>query len=134
MLTYLFFPFFLIRLVLVISPTLVKLVLVPTRRYQSLVFGLSTLVLVSLITWSLSPTLLPIKPTEALPFQTEKQVSAKEIEQQLARYLELYEIQPTHRDVVFNISLLYSVLGDTAAASRYRTQAISVDPNHGFFK
>jgi tetratricopeptide (TPR) repeat protein len=77
---------------------------------------------------------LPIKPTETLPFQTEKQVSAKEIEQQLARYLELYEIQPTHRDVVFNISLLYSVLGDTAAASHYRSQAISVDPNHGFFK
>lgn len=134
MLNYFLFPFFLIRLGFVISPTLVNLALVPTRRYQSLFFGFTTLVLVCLITWSASPTLLPAKKPLTLPFQSQTTVNATEIEQQLAKYLEMYQLQPTHRDIVFNISLLYSVLGDTTAAEYYRSQARSLDPNHGFFK
>lgn len=128
------FPFFLFRLCLMVFPSLVAIASAPTRKYQANFF--SFLCLCGMLFMSLTFSSLPFSLNRPVshPFQVTQQISTREVEQQLTQYLEIYQIQPTHRDILFNLSLLYSILGDVTTAAHYRNQAQFIDPNHGFFK
>jgi len=86
-----------------------------------------------------SPTLLEVGqkllisiPTASPPIITTQ--SKGELEAELAKWLKIYEQQPSHRDALINLSLLYRALGDTAAAGTYFEQARQLDPNHSLLK
>lgn len=44
------------------------------------------------------------------------------------------EKQPTHRDILINLSQVHQALGNTDQAQKYYTQAQQLDPNHSYFK
>ena len=136
-------PFYLLRLCLVASPTLLQLGWLSLRLYQTVLSSLVVACLAILITASLnfraSPTLLEVGqkllisiPTASPPIITTQ--SKGELEAELAKWLKIYEQQPSHRDALINLSLLYRALGDTAAAGTYFEQARQLDPNHSLLK
>lgn len=52
----------------------------------------------------------------------------------VATWLELAKKQPTHRDVLINISRLYQALGQPLEAQEYWSQAQKLDPNNATFQ
>ncbi len=68
-------------------------------------------------------TLEPPTPLE-LAIQTEPnsdtyRLSPDEAQEQLSYFLELHKQQPTHREVLLNIGILYETLGNAREAGRY---------------
>ncbi len=51
-------------------------------------------------------------------------------DQQLAFWLNALKKQPTSRDILINISLIYQSKGDLKLAKAYREKAVLIDPNH----
>jgi tetratricopeptide (TPR) repeat protein len=75
------------------------------------------------VTKAVETTLQPPAPLE-LAIQTEPssdtyRLSPDEAQEQLSYFLELYKQQPTHREVLLNIGILYETLGNTREAGRY---------------
>jgi len=60
--------------------------------------------------------------------------SPEEVDKQLNYWLDILETQPSHRDVLINISQLYRVRGDESKAVYYWEQARKADPNNILFK
>lgn len=52
----------------------------------------------------------------------------------LAKYLYLVSVQPTHRDLLFNLSLLYQAKGDTKKAGELAIASQQLDPNNSLFQ
>lgn len=52
----------------------------------------------------------------------------------LKTWLHIAELQPTHRDVLLNIALLYQALGQTEVSQTYRYRAQQLDPNYSAFQ
>lgn len=64
----------------------------------------------------------------------QKMLTEEEINLELEYWLNIQESQPTHRDVLINISQLYRSLGKEGQAIYYWEQARKADPNHELFK
>lgn len=57
----------------------------------------------------------------------------KNLKEELSRYQSLASLQETHRDVLINLSILYSALNDEVQANFYLEKAKIVDPNFVLF-
>ncbi|MCA9368712.1 tetratricopeptide repeat protein [Candidatus Woesebacteria bacterium] len=64
----------------------------------------------------------------------EKQLTREEMQAELVYWETVLESQPSHRDVLINISQLHRALGDTSKAVYYWEQARKADPNNQIFK
>ena len=79
-----------------------------------------------------TPPLAATTPKNTTLFIT-KQLSQQEAEQELEYWLILLEKQPSHRDILINVSQLYRALGKENQAHYYWEQARKVDPNNPLF-
>ncbi len=133
---YLLLPFFLIRLLLVIFPSLVRLT-IPQLPPVAPIF-LSLLLLVVVTTQQLPSLKLRFQSQTpaVLSAQTEVSPMASDAgletttDTELYHWLNLYAQQPTHRDVLLNIALLYQAQGKTDEAQKFYHLAKEVDPNN----
>lgn len=80
------------------------------------------------------------KPTPAIALQTvsynnapQHQYSQAQYDSLLTKYLYLISVQPTHRDLLVNLSLLYQAQGDTKNAEELTVAAKQLDPNNPQF-
>lgn len=76
----------------------------------------------------------PVFVPHSSELYTPKELSNEELTVELAYWLKIQETQPTHRDVLINISHLYRALGEESQAIYYWEQARKTDPNHILFK
>jgi hypothetical protein len=51
----------------------------------------------------------------------------------LTKYLYLVSIQPTHRDILINLSLLYQAQNNPEKADEFLVAAKQLDPNNPLF-
>lgn len=58
----------------------------------------------------------------------------QEAEKELSKWVSIYQQQPTQRDVLLNITQLYSSLGEENQAQFYLQQAKKTDPNNVLFQ
>lgn len=76
--------------------------------------------------------------TEYTPPQSsmyvQKEMTEEEIQRELHHWLSVLEEQPSHRDVLINVSNLYRTLGDESNAIYYWEKARKADPNNPLFK
>jgi len=128
-----FFPFFLFRLVIVTTPTLLGFAQLRLKPWQSLSYSLISLILAMAITTQLSPLLLTPKNNSNTPLPSLFKPDHKQVEKLLSGYLELYQLQPTDRDVLVNIAQLYEILDQPESAQEFWTAAKKTDPNHSRF-
>lgn len=123
-------PWFLLRLgkeVLSTLFTLVWLSIAPHRLVLiCLIFFLSVFILNF---FPLSPTLF--ERFRPLPQPTQ---DTTKIDQQIQYWEKLKSLQPTHRDVLYNLSLLYAAKNEPSKAQEYWEQARQQDPNHPLFQ
>lgn len=95
-------------------------------------------ILLSLFTLPLhqeiSTTTVTVIPPKNSSLYVQKELTEVEILQELEYWLQIQESQPTHRDVLINISQLYRSLGEESQAIYYWEQARKADPNHELFK
>jgi tetratricopeptide (TPR) repeat protein len=75
---------------------------------------------------------IKINPIRAQNFQID--ASEQQIEEQLKHYLLDLKKQPTHRDILINIALLYQQQNNQVEAEKYYYQAFSLDPNSFLFQ
>ncbi len=71
-------------------------------------------------------------PASALPpdfSPLPKKLSLSTLRSQKVFWLELFHQQPTHRDVLLNLSAISQTLGETTESEDYLRQAQEVDPN-----
>jgi tetratricopeptide (TPR) repeat protein len=73
-----------------------------------------------------------ISPLQSNLYQS-KELTIQEMDEELRYWLALSELQPTHRDILINISLLYQALGNQVAADEYWQRAHELDPNFSAF-
>lgn len=64
---------------------------------------------------------------------TSQSFSVKEYDEQLEKYLSIASIQPTHRDILINISLLYQAQNNDQKAEQFWIAAKELDPNNPIF-
>lgn len=136
---YLLLPFFLIRLSVVVGLSLLKMRLVQAPPLAGFILAILFLGLVwltspqlpkpELLATPFSPTLAPITLQPAL---TPEAVQAYQAN--LETWLQLYQLQPTHRDVLLNIAYLYQALGNEEKYQEFWTTAQALDPNHPAFQ
>lgn len=67
------------------------------------------------------------------PIPVTLNTSDKELQEQIEYWERLRSLQPTHRDILLNLSLLYQAKGDQAKANEYLLQAKELDPNNPVF-
>ena len=127
------FPWVLVRLILSATPTVLTIAWLPMRRWENILISLVVVSLVGLTSFSLySPTLSSSQPVlETLTGLL--QPSQTQLEKQLIIHQELYRLQPTDRDVLINLALLYRALNQVELADEYWAKAQKVDPNYGLF-
>lgn len=119
-------PFFVFHLWLVQLPfflTYSSTVLYPIRSF------FLTLILFSYFIYLLS---VPF-PATPPPKETDSATSAV-LTETIKTWEEYHRLQPTHRDVLLNLSLLYSAQGEQEKARKYLLQAQAVDPNNEIVK
>lgn len=68
----------------------------------------------------------PVTPTAQAPTDS--------LQQQIDTWQHVLEKQPTDRDVLWNLSLLYKAKGNDKMAQLYLQKAKQVDPNNPVFK
>lgn len=127
---WLVFPFFLLRLGLVIAPTILKVGLLPLGKYIHLVLAFLVLVIAlvfSLIRYQTFPLFTRFfpQPTPSISFEL--------INKEISYWEKLRSLQPQHRDVLINLSLLYHAKGETTKAQELLDQARQLDPNNPYF-
>ena len=75
-----------------------------------------------------------IKQTTMIPQETSlytlQEITASELEIKLSYWKRIEKKQPHSRDVLLNISQLYSALGKQELSDNYLEKAIAIDPNH----
>lgn len=120
---YLLLPFFLIRLFLTALPSLLLLLSIRLLPYRSSLASIFLLILVGLL---LLTNLSSPNKTQADP--------KTELLEQKDQLESLLEKQPTHRDILFNLSKVNQALGNEQQALEYLNQAQNLDPNHQIFQ
>jgi len=123
---HLLLPLFLLRLCLVISPTLIKFSLIPLKKHWHLVLSLFFLIVIVILNLLISPTRL--SETNHTSSQAEGLIN-----QQIQYWESLRQLQPTHRDVLVNLAVLHQAQGNQDQAQEYLDQAKKIDPNHPLF-
>jgi hypothetical protein len=121
---YLLLPFFVIQLLISVAPSILSLLALKLLPYRSLIasfFIFSIAIAVLLI--SLSPS-----PQKKLSNSNDKLIEQKN---QLESWLNK---QPTHRDVLLNLSKVNKSLGNDQRALELLTQAQNLDPNNSVFQ
>jgi tetratricopeptide (TPR) repeat protein len=104
---------------------------------------LFSLVLLATVLCTLGITMLSIPPEEkALPLsntiittspQKPQVFTLNQYNQQLETFLFLSSTQPTHRDVLVNIALLYQAQNNIEKANVFWESAKELDPNNALF-
>lgn len=124
------FPWFLLRLSLVVSPTLLRFAAIPARKYLHLILALAFLIIVVALHLWKSGVLFPysrsIPPTAI--------TAEARLDQEIQYWENLHQLQPTHRDILVNLVALYQLKGDEAKATYYLEQARRLDPNNPLFQ
>jgi tetratricopeptide (TPR) repeat protein len=117
---FLALPFFIVYLGLSIFPSVLALTWAKLNTYKPLLLALVLLGLtfiISVTQLSSTPPPTPLSPTEAAQYYFES----------------LLEKQPTHRDVLLNLSKINKTLGNDEQAQEYRDRAQELDPNNPLF-
>lgn len=127
------FPWFLLRLALAVTPTLVARAWLPLSRWENGLIGLTAIVLVLLTTFNLYPTLIPTNSPVLQTVTSALKPDQKRVQEALEFHLELYRLQPTDRDVLINLALLYRAQNQLETAESFWNQARKIDPNYGLF-
>ncbi|NCN82976.1 MAG: hypothetical protein GW947_03340 [Candidatus Pacebacteria bacterium] len=95
-----------------------KLALISTTA----VILLSAIALLQVVK-AVETTITPPTPLELAistePLSATYRLTPAEAEEQLSYFLKLYELQPTHREILLNIGILYETLENTREAERY---------------
>lgn len=78
----------------------------------------------------LSPTLAVTQADP--PIVTPENI--KNYQANLELWLQVAQLQPTHRDVLLNLAYLYQALGNNDKYQEFRQRAQRVDPNNSAFK
>ena len=73
-----------------------------------------------------------LKPASAPAIPLKPTTNITTINQEIHYWESLLQQQPTDRDVLYNLSLLYSAKGDKTTAQQYLDKAKELDPNHDF--
>ena len=96
----------------------------------TLMAGMAVLLVIinSLVYWQVQNT-----PGEALVTKTVIAPNKKQLQAQLDQQLLVLELQPSHRDALYNLSLIYDQLGEEKLAQVYLEKAKLQDPNHSLF-
>ena len=125
---WLLFPVFLIRLFGEVAANLALLVWDTARRPLALVMAVGFFILV--LIWR-SGMLVQFLSPRPVPSSLDKTAvsSNANLQQQLSSWEKMYQLQPTHRDVLLNIARLQEALGQASAAAEFREAARQVDPN-----
>jgi hypothetical protein len=99
--------------------------------------------LLAILLCTLAITLLSIpKPQETIPltnvalnstFNTQYRYTLPEYNKLLNKYVYLVSTQPTHRDLLLNLSLLYQGGNNDEKAEEFRIAARQLDPNNPLF-
>jgi len=55
------------------------------------------------------------------------------VEMAIKKHEQLLELQPSHRDVLYNLSVLHQFIGDQEKSKVYFEKSKSLDPNHSLF-
>ncbi len=121
---YLLLPFFALQLIVSVTPSLLNLLSLKFSPYRSSIasfFIFSTATIILFISLSPSPQQAPLTLNNKLLEQ----------KNQLESWLNK---QPTHRDVLLNLSKIHQSLGNDQQALEFLTQAQSLDPNNKIFQ
>ena len=104
---------------------------------------LFSLVVLSILVITLSISVLSIPPNEATFPLTEitlgtsskapQSFTMEKYNQQIETFLFLNSIQPTHRDILVNLALLYQAQNNEDKALVYWNSAQELDPNNQLF-
>lgn len=129
-----------IRLLLALGLFFFSLSLEYLKMVRVLLFSL---VLLAILLCALGITVLSIPPEEkALPLsntvvttspQRPQVFTLTQYNQQLETFLFLSSTQPTHRDVLVNIALLYQAQNNVDKAAAFWESAKALDPNNTLF-
>lgn len=129
-----------LRLALSLIGFFVVLFLEHVKLVRTLLFSL---VMLAIVVCSLAITLISLPPVEKpIPLdsvvlstspQKPQVFTFNQYNQQLNTYLFLNSTQPSHRDVLVNIALLYQAQNNTEKATAFWETARAVDPNNPLF-
>lgn len=135
-------PFYLIRLILATLPSLVLLTLASLPPLKTLI---ATILVVGLYAYflfkhGLSPLTTDIKEnlnavvtdTPSSPGMAIK-MDTQSLRKELQKWKFIEDLQPSHRDTLYNLSLLYKSLGENELAVEYLGKSYYLDPNHQMF-
>lgn len=133
---YLLLPFFLCVLVPTVALSMIKITL---TRVSFLASGLGCLLFLTYVLM-FQPG-LPTSPSWArVTTPTTSTVKNLPIISDTAQYQrefevwqKLYQLQPTHRDILLNLALLSELLGNQQNHDKYRLEAQRLDPNNAVF-
>jgi len=117
-----FFPFFLMRLALASLPSVIRLAKPSLPPLSPVVLSIC---LLGLVLTGQPPVLSPPPSFQSAVLGTQTTNT-----QELSHWLALYSIQPTHRDVLTNLALIYQAEGMTEETQKFYRLAKAVDPNN----
>lgn len=131
-------PFFLLYLGLAIAGSMFRMLLTLLPSYTSFFATLGFSGLIGLLYLSSLSSTIPLNwPLLNKINQTrtgESSITQEELDQEIAAWEELRELQPTHRDILVNLARLYEANGSLLKAQDYAFKAHEVDPNNEVFK
>ena len=121
---YLLLPFFILSLLIAIVPSLLALLTIKLLPYRSL---MASFFIFSLIATVLFISLSTPPPKIISPAETRLIEQKIQLESWLRK-------QPTHRDILLNLSKIHQSLEDEQQSLEFLTQAQSLDPNNDIFQ
>lgn len=125
---WLLFPVFVITLLGEVAANLSQLIWDTARRPLALAIAIGFFFLVLIWRSGTLVQFLSPRPLQNSPDKTAA-TSNSLLQQQLLTWEKMYQLQPTHRDVLLNIARLQEALGQASAAAEFREAARQVDPN-----
>lgn len=136
---YVLLPFFIVYLGLSLSLNLAHQAVLRYSPLSSLLlsglFLLYVLYVTGLITWPDSIAQFFTPPAIASSLASPPSSRATTTYQtELEMWLQLAQLQPTHRDILINIARLYQALDRQDLFQLYWSQAQQLDPNNAAFK
>jgi hypothetical protein len=122
---YLLSPFFAIGLIATTLPSLALLTIIKASPYRS--FIISFVIFISTTTILLTNIYSGEQPPSPLP-------SKEKILEQKNTFENWLSKQPTHRDILLNLSKIEQALANEQGAQNYKNRAFELDPNNEIFK
>lgn len=121
---YLLLPFFVLSLFIKTAPTLLVLFLIKLLPYRAIILSLIFFSLISFFTYqSIQQNIKNQKPPSKEKLYTQQHA----LENALKK-------QPTHRDIILNLSKVYQALGKDKKSEQFYNQAQQLDPNYSLFQ